>query len=203
MTPEDIRSQRFGTRLLQGLSPEEVGAFLEDVAEAYDNVQKTNVALAARVEALEAEAQSAAASHITALRAAALQEVEALLHDAQIRAQALIDEARASAVDVLREAEEATARGQREAEEIVAGATARADALVASARGQEAAIQREIDRLSDGRLQLVDDVRRTLDSYHQWLATVDPRGRSRGRRDGPDTSNGVHDDASLSAEAAG
>ena len=32
MTPDDIRSQRFSTRLLQGLSPEEVSAFLEDVA---------------------------------------------------------------------------------------------------------------------------------------------------------------------------
>jgi DivIVA domain-containing protein len=201
MTPEDIRSQRFGTRLLQGWSPEEVAAFLEDVAEAYDDVQKANAALAARVKSLEADARPPAASHITALRAAALQEVEALLHDAQTRAQALVEDARASAAAVLREAEEAAMRGQREAEEIVAGATARADALIASAREREAAIQREIDRLSDGRLQLVDDVRRTLDSYQQWLATVDPRGGARGGREELAVSNGGHD--SLAAEAAG
>ena len=40
MTPDDIRSQRFSTRLLQGLSPEEVSAFLEDVAEAFAGMQE-------------------------------------------------------------------------------------------------------------------------------------------------------------------
>ena len=39
MTPEDIRSQRFTTRLLHGLSPEEVSAFLEDFAEDFGNIQ--------------------------------------------------------------------------------------------------------------------------------------------------------------------
>jgi DivIVA domain-containing protein len=40
MTPEDIRSQRFASRLLHGLSPEEVSAFLEDVAEAFGNMPR-------------------------------------------------------------------------------------------------------------------------------------------------------------------
>ena len=57
MTPDDIRSQRFGVRLLRGLSPEEVSAFLEDVAEAYGDVQKWNAELVARVEKLEHEIQ--------------------------------------------------------------------------------------------------------------------------------------------------
>jgi len=55
MTPDAIRSQRFGTRLLWGLRPEEVSAFLEDVAEAYGDVQKRNASLRARVEGLEDE----------------------------------------------------------------------------------------------------------------------------------------------------
>jgi DivIVA domain-containing protein len=49
MTPEDIRSQRFTTRLLHGLSPEEVSAFLEDVAEAFGNIQHAHASLIERV----------------------------------------------------------------------------------------------------------------------------------------------------------
>ena len=52
MTPDDIKSQRFGVRLLRGVRPEEVSAFLEDVAEAYGDVQKWNTELMERVEGL-------------------------------------------------------------------------------------------------------------------------------------------------------
>ena len=53
MTPEDIRSQRFTSRLLHGLSPEEVSAFLEDVAEAFGTIQNANASLIERVKVLE------------------------------------------------------------------------------------------------------------------------------------------------------
>lgn len=224
MTPDDIRSQRFGARLVGGLSPEEVSAFLEDVADAYGDVQKTNASLTARVKVLEAEIQALAAretqvvpppealrdaearaeamiraareketsasGHIEVLRAVALQEVEALLHDAQAQAQALIDGARERETAALRDAEVAKAQLQREADDLVAEATSRAESLVVAAREQEAALRSEIDRLTQSQLQLVDDVRATLDTYHQWLATVDPRGRARGRREAFETSNG-------------
>ena len=55
MTPDDIKSQRFGVRLLRGLRPEEVSAFLEDVADAYGDVQKWNTELMDRVESLQNE----------------------------------------------------------------------------------------------------------------------------------------------------
>ena len=58
MTPEDIRSQRFTTRLLHGLSPEEVSAFLEDVAEAFGNIQHAHASLIERVKVLEAQAET-------------------------------------------------------------------------------------------------------------------------------------------------
>ena len=203
MTPDDIRSQRFGTRLLRGLSPEEVTAFLEDVADAYADVQKANASLTARVKALEGEIHAlavseppvrekeiSATSHIEVLRAVALQEVEALLHDAQTQAQALLDRAKEREATALRDAEAARTQWQREAEALVAEAKARAESLVVDATEREAAIRGEIDRLTQGRLQLIDDVRATLDTYHQWLATVDPRGRARGRRDAFEPSNG-------------
>lgn len=201
MTPEDIKSQRFGRRLLRGLRPEEVSAFLEDVAEAYGDVQKWNAELMDRVEGLQKEMQEASAStHIETLRTATLREVEALVHDAQSRAQTLIDGAKESEVAILREAEAAKARMQLEAEEYVATATKQAQSLIVAAREQEATLRSEIARLDESRLQLVDDIRAALDTYQQWLATVDPRGRARGRREALEMSNGGDESVSTSDE---
>jgi DivIVA domain-containing protein len=215
MTANDIRSQRFGAQLLRGLNSEEVSAFLEGVAEAYDDVQNTNRALTVRVMALEAEILALAArktqvvpppevlhdaeaqgvstikgtkekempasSHIEVLRAVALQEIEALLHDARAQAQTLINGAQEAAA--LANVEVAKAQRQREADDLMAEARSRAHSLIVAAREQETAIRDEIERLSQRRLQLVDDVRTTLDTYDQWLETVDPRGRAPGRRE--------------------
>jgi DivIVA domain-containing protein len=193
MTPDDIRTQRFGTRLLRGLSPEEVSAFLEDVADAYANLLATNTSLTERVKALE---EPPASSHIETLRTTVLQEVEALLRDARVQVQVLLGGAREREAEMLREAEATRARMQREAEELVTEATRSAEALVHDAREQEATARREIDRLTQSRLQLVDEIRGSLDSYQQWLATVDPRGRARGRRE-------VHEASETSGNGAG
>jgi DivIVA domain-containing protein len=235
MTPEDIRSQRFTTRLLHGVSPEEVSAFLEDVAEAFGNIQHAHASLIERVKVLEAqvetlparepqpvqpssavreaeaqaesllsaarEREASASSHIEVLRSAALREVEALLHDAQVRAQALLDDAQARDTTIRQEAEVVRTRLQMEADELVVGASAKAESLVAAAREQEAAIRDEIERLTQSRVQLIDDIRGSLDAYHQWLATMDPRGRARGRRDAVARANGDADDVDSADEA--
>jgi DivIVA domain-containing protein len=208
MIPNDIKSQRFGTRLLWGLRPEEVSAFLEDVADAYDDLKNINASLRARVQGLEEEIralatrgkETSASTPIEVLRAATLREVEALLHDAQANAQTLIDAARETEAAILREAEAAKARMQIEAEEHVARATDRAASLIMTAREQEAAIRGEIDRLAQSRLQLVDEIRAALDTYEQWLATVDPHGRARGRREALEMSNGNDESVTASDE---
>ena len=208
MTPDDIKAQRFGMRLLRGLRPEEVSAFLEDVAEAYGDVQKWNTELMERVESLQNEMraltargqEASASTHIETLRTATLREVEALVHDAQGRAQTLIDGAKESEAAILREAEAAKARMQIEAEEHVARATDQAQSLIMTAREQETAIRSEIARLDQSRLQLVDDIRAALDTYQQWLATLDPRGRARGRREALEMSNAGDESVSTSDE---
>jgi DivIVA domain-containing protein len=197
MTPEDIKSQRFGVRLLGGLRREEVSAFLEDVAEAYGDLQKWNTELMDRVEGLQKEMQAttapgkeaSASTHIETLRTATLREVEALVHDAHSRAQTLIDGAKESEAAILREAEAAKARMQLEAE-----------ALIVAAKEQEATLRGEIARLDESRLQLVDDIRAALDTYQQWLATLDPRGRARGRREALEMSNAGDESVSTSDE---
>ena len=208
MTPDDIKSQRFGVRLLRGLRPEEVSAFLEDVAEAYGDVQKWNTELMERVESLQSELraltarskEASASTDIETLRSATLREVEALVHDAQGRAQTLIDGAKESEAAILREAEAAKARMQIEAEEHVARATHQAQSLIMAAREQEGAIRSEIARLDQSRLQLVDDIRAALDTYQQSLAAVDPRGRAHGRREKLEMSNGGDERVSTSGE---
>ena len=236
MTPEDIRSQRFSTRLLHGLSPKEVGAFIEDVAEAFGALQKTNASLAARLKAVEdagrsllapepppthppvdqalrdaesqaesviraaREKEAAALGRVELLRTTAMQEVEALLHDARKRAQALVDEATERHAAALGEAEAAKSRLQLEAERYMAEATERAASLTTEAREEELAIRKEIDRLTQSHLQLVDDMRATLNTYHEWLATVDPRGRARGRRDAFEMSGTSSNGLDLSDE---
>ena len=206
MTPDDIRSQRFGVRLLWGLRPEEVKAFLEDVAEAYGDIQKWNVELMAQVEKLEGELRALpardketwASAHIEMLRASTLREVEALLHDAQANAQTLIDGAKESEAATLREVEAAKARIQSESEEHLARAKAQAESLIMAARNEEAALRTEIDSLAQSRLQLVDDIRAALATYQQWLTTVDPRGRARGRREALEQSNGADESVGAS-----
>jgi DivIVA domain-containing protein len=217
MTPDDIRSQRFATRLVRGLSPEEVSAFLEDVAEAFENVQRANAGLASRVKMLEDEIHALSAhetpvpvlrdtaapatNHIEILRAATLREIEALLHDAQTQAQTIIDGATEREATLLREGEAARAQSQREADELLAGAAARAAALVAAAQDDEAALRAEIARLSQSHVELVDSIRTTLDTYHQWLATIDPRGRSRGRRETFEAAGDGHEPVAPTLEA--
>ena len=190
MTPDDIRSQRFGVRLLRGLRPEEVSAFLEDIAEAYGDIQKWNVELMARVESLENEIRALTAreketspsTQIEMLRTATLREVGALLHDAQARAQTLIDAAKESEAAALRDAEAAKT------------------SLIMAAKEEEAALRNEIDRLAQSRVQLVDEIRAALDTCQQWLATVDPRGRARSRRETLEMSNGDDDSVIASDE---
>jgi DivIVA domain-containing protein len=203
MTPDDIRTQQFNTRLLHGLSPEEVSAFLEDVAEAFGNLEETNRALATQVEVLEAELQSrtprpapaaepvadspardvAGVASIEALRANMLKEVEALLRNAHTQVNTLQETAAERETELLREAEAIRARAQAEAEKVLEQAQAEAGALITAAREQETSIRDDIERLTQSHLQLVDDVRATLDNYHRFLASVDPRGRARSRRE--------------------
>jgi DivIVA domain-containing protein len=55
MTADDITSQRFARQFLFGLNSEEVSAFLQDVAEAYEELQRRNRVLAASVKALQSD----------------------------------------------------------------------------------------------------------------------------------------------------
>ena len=153
MTADEIRSQRFGVQL-RGFNSEEVLAFLDDIAEAYEDLLNMNIALAPAAREAQvirppevlpgAEAQAESTSETAKeketppsssieLRAVVLQEVEALLHDARAQAQALIDGAREREAAALADVEAARAQQRSEAEDLVAEATSRAESLIVAA----------------------------------------------------------------------
>src|SRR5206468_8649356 len=123
-----------------------------------------------------------------------------LLHDARVEAQALIDGAREGEEAALRDIEAAKARAGKESDDLISEARLRAESLVAAATDEETAIRREIERLSESRLRLIDDVWATLETYQQWLATADPRGRAPGRREAAMTTNGSGEGVGPPAE---
>ena len=203
MTPYDIRSRSFGTRRFGGFEPEEVMAFLDEVAEALYSAQRRYIEQGAQVKLLErevkaltikqalAEGQAAstarqdgqkdetsAAARLEVLRSTALQEVEALLHDAQARAQAFTDEAHERAATILREADALKSNRQKEAEQLVAEATVTAESILKTAQEQEVSLRHELDLLAESRLRMLDEVWATLNGCQEWLTMVDPRRRS-------------------------
>ena len=207
MTSYGIRSRCFGTRLFGGLKPEEVTAFLDEVAEALYAAQRRYIEAGTQVRLLErevkalkqasAEAQTtaivrqdeekdeaSAASRLQVLRGAALQEVEALIHDVHARAEALTEEAHERAANILREADALKSARQKEAEQLVAEATIAAESILMAAREQESSLRHELDRLAESRLRMLDDVWSTLNGCQQWLATVDPRRRGPEEQEG-------------------
>jgi len=206
MAPYDIRARRFGRRLLRGLKPEEVTAFLDEVADALETAQRLNSEMATQLKLSQeqirsltteqtppapsdtaegaepvrdlAEPNVAVGSRPDVLRSAALQEIEALLHDAQARARALTAAADETAAAIVRDAEALKSHRHQEADQLKAEATTTAESILTTARDQQTALRQEIDRLAESRLRMLDDVRATLDACHEWLATVDPRRQS-------------------------
>jgi DivIVA domain-containing protein len=175
LTAYDVVCRRFRRQLFGGLRPDEVTAFLEQVAGALHSAQSRHIEIEAQLRLSESDIQTLgikpasaapsehaepeddapAASRLQVLRSTALQEVEALLHDAQARA-----------------------------EQLVADANVTVESILTAARDQEASLRNELDRLAESRLRILDDLWTMLNSSREWLASVDPR------RGGPEESEG-------------
>ena len=143
ITPHDIRQQQFTVRMFRGFDPQEVDAFLEDVADDYEALLKETALLKEQIAAQEE-------------RSRGVMEREKNLNDVMVTTQRLVDEMKAAA--------------KREAELIVREAELRGEKAVEAARGEEAKIRVEIQALKRMRRQLVEDLGATLERYHRLLA---------------------------------
>lgn len=143
LTPLDIRQQQFTVRMFRGLDPQEVDAFLEDVAEDYESVLKENGLLREQLSALEE-------------RSRGLIDREKALQDTLLTTQRLAEEMKESA--------------RREAQLIMREAELRGDKYVEDLRAEEAHIRGQINELKRARRQVAEDLRATLDRYHRLFA---------------------------------
>ena len=153
ITPHDIRQQQFTVRMFRGFDPQEVDAFLEDVADDYEGLLKENALLKEQIAASEE-------------RSRGVVEREKNLHDVMVTTQRLVDEMKAAA--------------KREADLIVREAELRGEKAVEAARGEEAKIRVEIQALKRLRRQLVEELGATMERYQRMLASEgeldDPAG---------------------------
>jgi cell division initiation protein len=144
ITPHDIRQQQFTVRMFRGFHPQEVDAFLEDVADDYEALLKENALLKEQIATQEE-------------RSRGVMEREKNLQDVLVTTQRLIDEMKAAA--------------KRESELIVREAELRGEKALEAARGEEAKIRVEIQSLKRLRRQLIEDLSATMDRYQRLLAT--------------------------------
>lgn len=144
ISPHDIRQQQFSSKIFKGYDPQEVDAFLDDVAEDYEAVLKEAALLKEQIAVQEE-------------RSRGVTDRERSLQDTLVTTQRLAEEMKASA--------------KREAELILREAELTGEKSVEAARGEEAKIRVDIQALKRTRRQLVEELVSTLDRYHRMLGT--------------------------------
>jgi cell division initiation protein len=147
ITPHDIRQQQFSSKVFKGYDPQEVDAFLDDVAEDYESVLKEVALLKEQMAAIEE-------------RSRGVSEREKTLQETLVTTQRLAEEMKASA--------------RREAELIVREAELRAEKVLEAVRGEEARIRTEIHSLRRMRRQVFEEMSSTLERYHRLLTAEEP-----------------------------
>jgi len=142
ISPLDVRQQQFTVRMFRGFDPQEVDAFLEDVAEDYESVLKENALLKEQLEALEE-------------RVRGMVEREKTLHETLITAQRLTEEMKDAA--------------RRDAALHVRDAELRGEKVLEAVRAEEARIRGDITALRRSRRQLIEQLRGTIETYHRLV----------------------------------
>ena len=152
ITPHDIRQQQFTVRMFRGFDPQEVDAFLEDVADDYESLLKEAQLLKEQIAAQEE-------------RQRGVVERERMLQETLVTTQRLVEEMKAAA--------------KRESDLIVREAELRGEKAVEAARGEEARIRVEIQALKRTRRQVREDLLATVERYQRLLASEgEPEGEA-------------------------
>jgi cell division initiation protein len=144
VTPADIRQQSFTVRF-RGFDPQEVDAFLEDVAADLEAALKDNALLREQLAAMEERTKGIA-------------EREKLLQETLVTTHRLAEDMREVS---RREMEQHLKESERQREEIL-------DA----ARADEARVRREVQALRQARQQLIDEMRAAIDTARRWMADL-------------------------------
>src|SRR5207253_1948667 len=131
ITPHDIRQQQFSSKMFKGYDPQEVDAFLDDVAEDYEALLKEAAMLKEQIAAHEE-------------RARGVTERERTLQETLVTTQRLVEEMKNNA--------------RREAELILREAELTGEKSVEAARAEEGKIRADIMALKRTRRHLVEEL---------------------------------------------
>jgi len=142
MTATDIRQQQFAVRLFRGYDPQEVDAFLEEVAEEVEELIRENTLLKEQLIQVEEKSKGAEGREKT------LQE---------------------TLVTTQKIAEEFKENARREAELVLREAHLRAEKFMQDAREEHAKLTAEVGGLRRLRRQLGEEIMSTI-SAHKRLA---------------------------------
>ena len=140
----DIRQQQFTVRMFRGLDPQEVEAFLENVAEDYEAVVKENGILKEQLAALEDRSRN-------------IVEHERTLQETLVTTHRLTEEMKQSA--------------KREADMIVRDAELRGEKITEELRAEETRLKLELQSMRRMRRQLLEEFRSTLARYDRLLSS--------------------------------
>ncbi|MBI3637890.1 MAG: DivIVA domain-containing protein [Candidatus Rokubacteria bacterium] len=155
LTPLDIRQQQFNVKMFRGFDPQEVDAFLEDVAEDYEALFKELALLREQVVTHEERSRGAT-------------EAEKALKETLVTTQRLAEEMKEAA--------------RREADLITREASLRGEKMLEEVRAEEARIRGDVQNLKRLRQELVEELRATVTRYQRLVATEEAE-RDAGRKD--------------------
>ena len=141
LSATDIRQQQFAVKLLRGFDPQEVDAFLEEVADDFEELIRENNLLKEQLGTLEE-------------RTRGMEDREKTLHETLITTQKIAEEFKESA--------------KREAQLVLREAQLQAEKLLEEARQEHAKLAAEIRTLQQQRRQIAEELLAVV-SMHKRL----------------------------------
>jgi cell division initiation protein len=143
ITPIDIRQQHFAVRF-RGFDPQEVDAFLEDVAEDYEALMRENGLLKEQLASLEE-------------RSRGVSDREKVLQDTLVMTQQMSEQIKENA--------------RREAEALVREAHAQRDRALQDIEADAGRVRADLSNLKRLRHELIENLKSTVESYQRLLET--------------------------------
>jgi cell division initiation protein len=143
ITPIDIRQQHFAVRF-RGFDPQEVDAFLEDVAEDYEALMRENGLLKEQLASLEE-------------RSRGVSDREKVLQDTLVMTQQMSEQIKENA--------------RREADALVREAHAQRDRALQDIEVDAGRVRADLSNLKRLRHELIENLKSTVESYQRLLET--------------------------------
>jgi cell division initiation protein len=138
LSATDIRQQQFAMRFFRGLDPQEVDAFLEEIADDFDELTRENNLLKEQLVTTED-------------RARGVEGREKTLQETLVTTQKIAEEFKENA--------------RREGELVLREAHLRAEKFMQDTREEHAKLSAEISALRRLRRQLAEELLRTIDAH--------------------------------------